>query len=418
MAEGNAGLLQLDATGPQDEPLSGDPETTLFRDTSKRAAKYAHVWADVTRSETVIATDGTNDYYIQFTIPRYGDMLNCVQFEAQLEWEYLPNLFPGVPAAFEDSTHKRELFFTALSVLSQQRDLLGGDRATRTDVDALQLDKAALVIGNTNVSTLYGEYERFKGNSPEVVVHDGLYDPKSQTTSRAGALVRFRLDFGFSGSRSVPLVSLVYHTVHIRVKLRAAEAVSFIKRTKLLTSYVYLSTSDHNRFVQNTHEFVIQRTLSSRTPSAFESDERPGWLAFRLAFSHPTISIAFRVRDAFGVSLPVDYIQFRTNNPVLVGGHGFEFLCSSYADEPRFRGPFRKFSPDSMYVIKFPMPNAPEREALRPHGTLNMSRFGNTQLELKIKGLRRGDRYTLEHYQECTNLLRITGGMAGVAFVP
>lgn len=440
--EVNGGLAQLVLVGAEDNFLSTEEATdTIFKDERSRVAKYAHVWTEVTRPTEYPDLFHQGGTYLKFSIAREGDLLNCIQFEAQLESDYLPYLLPGVPGCCADTAHQRNMFFDALSVLFMQRELFGENRTVLAQARKIELDEAVLVIGNNRISTLYGEYERFKGNTPEVLLHEGLYDPRTQTTSKPGCLLRIRMDFGLSGPRALPMVALAYHDVSVLVRLKARappsqgqgsppgpqgappqprpdprRALSFVRRTRLHVSYLLLDAAERRRFATNRHDSVITRTTHLSSTQLIHAP--PDWVSFRLALYHPTISLAFRVRDSGGRSVPLEYVRLRINNYVRIQAHGFELLCHSYQDEPRSRGPFREFGPDALYVIKFAIPNAATARQLLPHGTLNFTRVDETRIEVKPRRAASGDagEYSLECYQDCTNLLRIRGGMAATAY--
>ena len=115
------GLLQLVATGRQDIYLSGNPQTTFFKQVYRRHTSFS-------MESCRIDFDGSADFgkVIVATIPRKGDLINSLILEISL---------PAIP---------------------QTSEL--GDTSWANGIGHAMIDYISLEIGGKEIDRQYGEY--------------------------------------------------------------------------------------------------------------------------------------------------------------------------------------------------------------------------------------------------------------------
>lgn len=378
-----------------------DPEVYLFLERPKRVGKYVHTWMRLDKFESSSTSSSSSnvgkDDHLDFSsklkiqIPRMGDQLGCLLLEVQLE-----------------SGGKEEDGEANLSKLAKD----------------VRLEEACLWVGSCPVSRIFGKYECFKGNGPDIIEHAGIYDPEKEVVSSSSVIVRIPLHFGSDGPLFLPLVKLVYDRVVVDFKLHLGRAGAVVKDVCLHACFICLSSEERRRLAQEYQEIVVTRTCD--LPLLTTNPDPQGWVSFPITLSFPTIRLVFRIYDK-ALNQPVEllYIRFvhdssvggrRKNGYTVAEGNGFDFLCHSPEDEPLLKR-HRPFSPDAMYMIKFEAPFVGnKRSDLVPHGTVNMTVMDYTRLEFIVKDSSADKEYTMEFYQDTTNLLGLKDGMGALKY--
>lgn len=225
------------------------------------------------------------------------------------------------------------------------------------------------------------------------------------------------LTFFFNGKGSfIPMVSLQYHQVEVRVNFKKNSEIPFT--TKLYGNYVYLDAQERQRFTSSKLDFIITQTQTIKEKLSTNYND------FDIsAFNHPVKSIFFGI-PTHSSNVIEDRFTFHTAD-ILINGtpllenmtptyfhsaqnyYNSEYGVSSFHEQ--YNTPFYT----RYYVYHF-CTNASDYKST---GTCNFSRLDNANLQLrdvKLGTLRTGE--DIRIYALNFNVLRIQDGMSGILF--
>lgn len=194
-------LIQLDARGPLNHFLSGNPAQSLFQSSFRRHTHFALEHIDVLPRSN--PDWGQTLYYV---LPRNGDLLTDV---------YLRFTLPDVRVELSGVNWCHHVGYA-------------------------MIESADLYVGSTKVESMPGEYlylhsrlhlPRDKQNALDFMIGEtgGLQTPK---TSQPGFLMMIPLGFWFTRhpSHALPMVALSCEEVSIRIKLRPWQQLLQLQR--------------------------------------------------------------------------------------------------------------------------------------------------------------------------------------------
>jgi len=338
------------------------------------------------------------------------------------------------------------------------------------------IDYVSIYIGGDIIDKHYGEwidiwyeltssynmdesYMKMIGNVPELT--DFNKDAKPSYTIYVPLVFWFNRHNGMA----LPLVSLQYHDVQLRVKLRKFSEVAYIDNdfnidnaitpnldnlfidsnynvtVNLLTDYIYLDSIERRKFAQSAHEYMIDVIQTHYDDTDIEEYKA------RLEFTNPSKELIWVVqRNSNLVNKNNSTETMWTNYGIYMDGTG----CPVTQSEIHINGN-KLFNPLSSSYFNYYNPNyfhsrtpvdgincysfALMPEENQPSGTCNMSRLSYVQLILNINSnmlyeLNRDpatmstnvltDIPELLHvkiFSISQNILRIIGGMGSLAFI-
>ena len=236
-------LVDLVAIGVQDTYLTGEPQTTYFRQAYKRHTNFA-----MEPVRQVIEGDASAGAWSQVNITRSGDLLTDVYF------------------------------------------LVDGN-----DVLKAPFEEVQLYIGGQKIDTLTREEniacaQQFRINNSSTNL-----TPTAVNTESGNHSLQFF--FGRGYGCALPLCALQYHDVTLRIKWSTV-----VTGFSLYADYVQLDTTERNAFAQKPLTMLIEQ--HQRTPLTIPSDSVPTYTS--LEFSHPVKAVYGTTHDAAGiVVLPV-----------------------------------------------------------------------------------------------------------------
>jgi hypothetical protein len=412
------GLLQIVATGRQDIYLSGNPQTTFFKQVYRRHTNYSI-------ESCRIDFDGAADFgkVVVATIPRKGDLLNTLMLEIVLPM--LPQSSPGRV-----------------------------DTSWVNGIGHAMLEYISLEIGGKEIDRQYGEFlhimtELQVDASKRVGFNNMIgYQEAYRQDSQPGSLklyVPLRFWFCNNIGLSLPLVALQAHPVRVLIKMKPLSTLWYrdtlaLSPTQALTAsgqftpqltsfvmwgdYIHLDTDERRRFVSSKHEYLIEQVQQQKKTAVGGGSTN---VNIELDFNNPIKEIVWVVQQDRMVQTNE---TFNYSNRMLVeqgitladqisdaiikldGYDRFEVRDAAYF---RLVQPWQRHTcipRNYIYVYSFSL----NPEASQPQGSLNASRIDSIVLSCTMNpNIARQD-CGITVYAINYNVFRIAAGLGGVLF--
>ena len=456
------GVIQIAATGRQNDHINANPEMTLFKSQHKRYTNFAE---DFEENDFSSGSVGFGQR-VSANVSRYGDLVSDVLLEVTLPpLEATASLTDASGAEYADAD-KAAYWVNAIgyAIVSEVEIEIGG-----TEVDTLYSEWMFLweELVQRPGARLQEQIGKFAFSAD---VEEDMIEFASQERKLYVPLPFWFNKYFMEHGLSIPLIALTYHEIKIKVSFRPlAECVCVVHHetdtvngwgeywaldadklpvntstgsalsaadmdARLLVSYVYLDTEERQAFASVQHEYLIttiQRQMHSITSTNAKSDQ------IKLFFNHPSNALVWLIRptdfanlrrrfsvghkDRFDFSLKVD-----DSTKSLWGDVTDPVASASLTLNSHDRFPsgldglfFRQVQPalkwpntPSGYVYTFTF--AALGGVWNPTSTLNMSRIDHVQLELKYgSDIPTSDVIV---FNEAYNLLVVKDGMGGKVY--
>ena len=408
-------LLQLVSLGQQDVFLSGNPQITFWKVVYRRHTNFA--------IETVAQVESGSYPNLNYTISRSGDLI-----------------------------HKCYLKVTVPE--------LNGELSYVNKFGHALIESVSLKIGGVNVDTHTGEFldiwneltisaEKQEGYAKMI----GSFETEMEITDhRTARSYYIPLQFFFCQhpGLALPLVALQYHEVQINFKLRGfddmlcnpngSNAINISEtqdntfRVELFVDYVYLDADERRRMAQSTHEMLITqlKVVRHTVIGSGDSNESSDRINLR-NLSHPVKELIWVAKNTELNAQPKRYFTYYRENfendddddddvevapvreimtsasLVLNGTHRVDERDNLFF---RFIQPYQhhtRIPNDYIYVYSFAL----KPEEIQPSGSCNFSRIDSAYLN--VTGRHSQNTEYVVHALNW-NVLRIQGGMGGIAF--
>lgn len=469
------GIIQIAATGRQNESLSKDPQFTLFSTQHNRYTNFAEdfEWNDMNGVVTFGAQKAPS------TISRYGDLITDMHVYIQLPPISAPADGVWNATGDEDSSGNPTYHPSGAYWVNA--------------IGYALIQEATLEIGSQDIDTLYSDYlflweeltQRAGARIRETVgrfewstsVEEDMMEWSSKSRELFIQLPFFFNKYFLEKGLSIPLISLTYHEVKVKLTFApVADVATVVMKTgrdenfvdkwylptdaqnsiprnkntgtylqstdlvcKLLVTYIYLDVDERNSMAQRDSEIVvttIQRQQNTIATRGLLQD------SLKLYFNHPSNFLLWVVRPqnyktaagrrrfSVGYKDPFDYsakvasdaypygdVQDPVSNATLkLNSHERwpEYMSSLFF---RVVQPLLKFEnvPSAyLYVFVFAIAGG----TWNPTSTLNFSRIEHTQLDLKYNTSSDNpiEVSDIIIFVESYNLLVSKSGMAGLRF--
>lgn len=348
----SGGIAQLVAVGAQDVHLVGQPEVSFFRSTYKRHTNFSQ-----TVERQVIQGNVSNNGMSTVRFERKGDLLGYVYLVAN----------DGTQAVDISQANWR-------TMISKVELLVGGQVIDEQDATFSTLIAPTLLATST---------------------------PKSMGADLFGATSasRFyplRFNFCENWQSALPLISLQYHDVELRITWGSAAADSS-RKWEVFANYAYLDTQEREMFASKPQNMImtqVQKAIAS------------GSKIQELNFNHPVKFLA--AADATAVTM------VSTNgNKLKLQINGTDVADYKYAN-PHFTSVplyYHTSNGDANPGTKlFTYPFCLDTGKLQPTGSLNFSRLDSARI-INDSALSNQDIYAVNY-----NVLRIENGMGGLLY--
>ena len=345
----SGGIAQLVAVGAQDVHLVGQPEVSFFRSTYKRHTNFSQ-----TVERQVIQGNVSNNGMSTVRFERKGDMLGYVY------------LVPNNGTATQAYTQAQWL-----TKISKVELLVGGQVIDEQD---------------STYSTLIAP--RLSATTASKSIAADL--------ANGGTSYRFyplRFAFCENWQTALPLISLQYHDVELRITWGSAAATD---KWDVYANYAYLDTQEREVFASQPQNMLITQTQKA-VSSGSKIQE--------LNFNHPVKYLASGRANAMAI--------LNDNNRLKLQINGTDVADYKFAD-PNFSTvtSYYHTTNSSLGTAKtlFFYPFCLDSGKLQPTGSLNFSRLDSARIINDNQNV--GDDIYAVNY----NVLRIENGMGGLLY--
>jgi hypothetical protein len=390
----SGGLMQLVAYGAQDVYLTGNPTITFFKVVYRRHTNFA--------MESIQQTfNGTSDFGKRVTseISRNGDLIHKCYLQIDL---------PAVSSS-------------------------GGDFAWSENIGHVMIKHVEVEIGGQRIDKHYGEYLSIFSELTRTAEHDAgfqtmignttaLTTPASSTPATT-LYVPLQFWFNKNPGLALPLIALQYHQVRFNIEFRPVaecyvgtpDATPSLSNVNLYVDYIYLDNFERTQFAQVTHEYLIEQVQHTGEESFSNSSVKA-----KLNFNHPIREMIWVVQldsqVGSGANKWTDFTDGAGGNPMTsaklqLNGHDrFSERDAKYFNLVQPYQHHTRIPKTGIYCYSFAL----KPEEHQPSGSVNMSRIDNATLQLTNST--GSNAIKLRVYGVSNNVLRITNGMAGIAF--
>lgn len=432
----SGGLLQLVAVGRQDIYLSGNPQTTFFKQVYRRYTNFS-----IETQRIPIDTAVGFGKLHSLTVPQQGDLLSQLVLEVDL---------PAVNASGAVTN-------TGCSGIQTLPNTTSSNNTANTyswvnGIGHAMIEYVSIQIGQQEIDRQTGEWLQIwsRLSTPKSKI-DGFntmiayQEPASyaQNTNQGPYKLFIPLRFWFCNNigTSLPLIALQSTPIRIYIKLKSGydmiysnslltnpcedvPNIPYIKDMTLWGDFIYLDVEERRRFVTNKHEYLIEQTQYIRR---YAIPEKTINASIPLTFNHPMKEIVWVVQQDRMLSY---HDWFNWGSRALTEGgvpnldlissavlqfDGFDRFERRAAQYFRLVQPWQRHTsipPDLIYAYSFSL--APE--ASQPQGSCNASRIDSIVLAVEMNSAVQSRSAGLTAYATNYNVLRIVAGLGGVLF--
>jgi hypothetical protein len=366
-------LVDLVAKGVQDAYLTGKPEVSFFRQKYARHTNFAMKPVKLTPMGKVAANSE-----VSIKIPNKGDLLSYVWLELN-DYMLGGTGIPGGGFGINADTSNPAVFEL----------YIGGQLVDRQDATFMVL-----------------HWQKFLCDSGAKAM--SIITSDENDSSIRGDLLNSQflpLHFFFCDSYPLPLVSLAYHEVEIKIKFSSGDPGNI----GFYANYIMLDTNERDWFVNTDHSILIEQV--QRLPATNGTDSNP---TFDLSLlNHPVKSLHWS--NVLASNFNTGEVMIYLNGTQLFDDHMTDrffthvqgYYHSEHASE-LLKGTSSGGQQLKMYSF------AQKVSKHVPTGSCNFSRLDNA--EMKLTGVSPPGKNDIYLYAVNWNVLRIKQGMAGLAF--
>ena len=315
----SGGLMQLVAYGAQDIYLTGNAHITFFKVVYRRHTNFS--------MESIEQTfNGQADFgkKVTATVSRNGDLIHRV---------YLQVTLPEVRTAGTNQAFRWLNWVGHVLVKSVEVEI-GGQRIDKHYGDWLHIWNEL-----TQTAGHQAGYANMVGNVPRLTqpvsgaAESGLGCDATSCIPETTLFVPLQFWFCRNPGLALPLIALQYHEVKFNIELRSVDeccwktsaftSVPTLKSAALWVDYIYLDTDERRRFVQVSHEYLIEQLQFTGDESVSTTSNK-----IKLNFNHPVKELVWVVQPDSNVD--------RTSTLAVGGPQWFNY--TDRVDETYFSG--------------------------------------------------------------------------------
>ena len=345
----SGGIAQLVAVGAQDVHLVGQPEVSFFRSTYKRHTNFSQ-----TVERQVIQGNVSNSGMSTVRFERKGDMLGYVYI--------VPN--SGTQTTAYSATDWR-------TKISKVELLVGGQVIDEQDSIFSTLIAPAL-SATSSAKSISGNLFGGGGSS---------------------RFYPLRFSFCENWQSALPLISLQYHDVELRITWGTAAATD---KWDVYANYAYLDTQEREMFAGSPQNMImtqVQKAIAS------------GSKIQEMNFNHPVKFIASADASDLAILGNSNKLKLQINGTDVAD---YKFADPHFTTVPLY---YHSSNGDSSTAKKlFFYPFCLDVSKLQPTGSLNFSRLDSARIVNDTANCEK-DVYAVNY-----NVLRIENGMGGLLY--
>lgn len=432
----SGGLLQLVSLGRQDIYLSGNPQTTFFKQVYRRYTNFS-----VETQRIPFETDPNFGKLVSLTIPRNGDLLSQLWFDIRLprvdangaqQSAGCSGVVTDGPIDFQDTTPTfswvNGIGYAMIDYVSIQ---IGQQEIDRHTGEWLFLW--------SRLSTPYAKYQGFN-------TMIGYQENFTQQTQQGPLQLLVPLNFWFCKNvgTALPLIALQSTPIRIYIKfkngydmvygnnLTAEPCVDipnkpFISDITLWGDFIFLDVEERRRFVSSKHEYLIEQLQYVKR---YSIPEKTTDIAVPLNFNHPLKEIVWVAQQDRMLSTH-EFFNFGSRSITDTGITPLDLIDSAviqFDGYDRFERQSAKYfrlmqtwqrhtaipSDLNSFIYVYSFSLAPE--AAQPQGSCNASRLDSIVLKLTMNAQVQPRPAGVTVYATNYNVLRIVAGLGGVLF--
>ena len=392
------GLMQLVAYGAQDVYLTGNPQITFFKVVYRRHTNFAME----SIQQTFNGSEGLGNK-VTATISRNGDLVHNMYVQMSVTETFGRNASHML--AVENLGHR---------LLSEVEIEIGGQKIDKHYSRWLDI-WAELTVPSSKRD---GYWQMV--NLPDPVT--------GADTSRTGDLyVPLQFWFCRNPGLALPLIALQYHEVKVNITFAStndikdgafatlvADATGAIDtlvsslKANLWVDYIYLDTDERKRFAQVSHEYLIEQLQYTGAESSSTNGSH------RLNFNHPIKELVWTHNDTASLAGWNKNVAITSAKLTLNGHDRFTQRNAPYFSlvQPYQHHTRVPCTSETVCLNINVYSFAIKPEDHQPSGTCNMSRIDNATLNISAVGVN----HNMHIYAVNYNVLRIMGGMGGLAY--
>ena len=432
------GLVQLAAYGSQDVYLTTNPQITYFKAVYRRYTNFA-----MESIQQLI--DGNINFggNITIVIARNGDLLGSIvlQFNLPNPADYILNASTYDYFGWIQGVGNHLIVNVSIEIGGQQIDEQYGkwmDIWSELNLSNSQVSGYGNMVGKNFTQSSWQPY-------------DASYEPGSKI------FVPLLFWFCKNPGLAIPLIALQFHEIRIKMQLNTfqklivaidngnyvtpilngiAPQLDQYNKFNVWDNYYYLDTTERRKFAQNPHEYLIEQVQNQIGNVISLTEENQ----IRINLNHPTKEIIW-VFNRNGTSAPLNDYSIGTN--IISNGTPAQFaplysfkLILNGTDRFKERpGEYFRLNQTydhhtrtpGNYIYSYSFALKPEEH--QPSGTCNFSRIDSSLMYFYLRNTSsvpgNSDSIPQENYTNlpsftiyapCYNILRIMGGMGGLAF--
>ena len=433
------GLVQLAAYGSQDVYLTTNPQITYFKAVYRRYTNFA-----MESIQQLI--DGNINFggNITIVIARNGDLLGSIvlQFNLPNPADYILNASTYDYFGWIQGVGNHLIVNVSIEIGGQQIDEQYGkwmDIWSELNLSNSQVSGYGNMVGKNFTQSSWQPY-------------DASYEPGSKI------FVPLLFWFCKNPGLAIPLIALQFHEIRIKMQLNTfqklivaidngnyvtpilngiAPQLDQYNKFNVWDNYYYLDTTERRKFAQNPHEYLIEQVQNQIGNVISLTEENQ----IRINLNHPTKEIIW-VFNRNGTSAPLNDYSIGTN--IISNGTPAQFaplysfkLILNGTDRFKERpGEYFRLNQTydhhtrtpGNYIYSYSFALKPEEH--QPSGTCNFSRIDSSLMYFYLRNTSsvpgNSDSIPQENYTNlpsftiyapCYNILRIMGGMGGLAFI-
>lgn len=312
------GLMQLVAYGAQDVYLTGNPMITFFKAVFRRHTNFA--------MESIQQFfNGTVDFErsVSCLVPRNGDLLSCVYIEITL---------PTVSGIETAGVAERWTENVGHHLLKKIEIEIGGQLIDQHYGDWLEIWAQLTVPAEQKV----GYYEMIGQDPVGPFGVPGQMQRDEYDSTRISQRTLFvPLQFWFCRNigLALPLIALQFHEVKINITfakkgdvMRTTNETVVINEglsnVSLWVDYIYLDDDERRKFVQVSHEYLIEQLQTTGDVEITGGTSRNSFKTVDIGlndFNHPVKELVWVVQNSMTRTAidkqPSNYTTVRANKP-------------------------------------------------------------------------------------------------------
>jgi hypothetical protein len=345
----SGGIAQLVAVGAQDVHLVGQPEVSFFRSTYKRHTNFSQ-----TVERQVIQGNVSNNGMSTIRFERKGDMLGYVYL--------VPN----------NGTATQEYSTTQWRTKISKVELLVGGQVIDEQDSVYSTLIAPALSATSSAKSISGNL--FGGSG------DSRFYP-------------LRFSFCENWQSALPLISLQYHDVELRITWGTAAATD---KWDVYANYAYLDTQEREMFAAQPQSMImtqVQKAIAS------------GSKMQEMNFNHPVKYLASADASDLAILGNSNKLKLQINGTDVTD---FKFADPHFTTVPLFYHSSNGSSATAKKLFYYPF--CLESGKLQPTGSLNFSRLDSARIINDTANCEK-DIYAVNY-----NVLRIENGMGGLLY--